>query len=173
MKNKSMRLKSIILSAMVMLLISCEKNVPDPVADFRILDVSTIHEMNPNEIIAGVPIVFENTGTGDYLTIWTGDELSVYSENPEDIEYTEKEKTYTMPDGEVITYTSVSLVAPEDVGYPVPTKTGQRQYTYNSAGISGDTTYTVTWIATNVDVHGNSASAIKQLTVRVREAADE
>ncbi len=173
MKNKTMSLKSIILATIVILLISCEKDIPEPVADFRILDVSTIHEVNPDEIVAGVPIVFENTGSGHYLTVWTGDARSSYSENPADIEYTEKESTYTMPDGEETTYTSILLVSPSDAGYPIQIKTGQRQYTYNSAGTSGDTTYTVTWIATNVNVQGKSISAKKQTTVRVRAASGE
>jgi hypothetical protein len=172
MKKKSMRFRNMILFATVIFLISCEKDIPEPVADFRILDVSTIHEVNPNEIVTGETIVFDNTGTGQYLTVWTGNARSVYSENPKDIEYTERESSYTMPNGEEITYTSILLDAPEDAGYPIPTKTGQRQFTYNSAGTSGDTTYTVTWIATNVDVHGNSTSAMKQITVRVRDSIE-
>ena len=154
--------------AVIGIVAGCEKEIPEPIADFRILDESAINEVNPDEIVERTPIVFENTGSGQYLTLWTGDEGSFYSSDPEELGLTETDRIYVNPDGEEINYTAILIDRPENEGNVVDRKTGQESYSYRSAGTEGDTTYVVTWIATNVDVHGNTRSAMKQITVRVR-----
>lgn len=170
MKNLITKIKVIIWLAAIWIVAGCEKEIPEPIADFRILDESTINEVNPDEIVANTPIVFENKGSAQYLTLWTGDEGSVYTSEPEELSLQEIDHTYVNPDGEKITYTAILVNRSENEGNVVSTKTGQESYTYHSAGLAGDTTYVVTWIATNVDVHGNTRTAMKQLTVRVRTA---
>ncbi|MCF8360603.1 MAG: hypothetical protein K9H26_17750 [Prolixibacteraceae bacterium] len=148
---------------------SCEDQIATPVADFRIMDAPVLNEIDVDNIKVGETVVFENTGQGLFLTVWTGDRKSAYPAEPEIKGIDTRVRDFTLANGEEIEYESILIERPENTGNVVNTKTGQFSYTYESAGLSGDTTYIVTWIATNVDVHGNSESAIKQISIRVMD----
>ena len=158
----------LLLLAMV-ILASCGKELIDPVADFKVLDKYGEDKVDINNILVGEPIIFENAGIADNLVIWTGDKAHMYSEVQETLALDSTTKTYDGPLGNEIEYIAIKIGDYTNLGAVVNTKTGQFTYTYKSAGLAKDTTYTVTWVATNIDVHGDLLRATKQITVRVKE----
>ena len=168
MKHTSL-IKIVFFIIASILMASCEDQIATPVADFRIMDAPVLNEIDKDNIKVGETVVFENTGQGMFLTVWTGDRKSAYPAEPEIKGMDIRVRDYTLPNGEKIEYESILIDRPENSGNVVNTKSGQFSYTYESAGLSGDTTYIVTWIATNVDMHGNSESTIKQTSIRVKD----
>ncbi|MFA9392102.1 MAG: hypothetical protein ACERKD_19990 [Prolixibacteraceae bacterium] len=169
MNVKINKLLLAIVAGAAIFLTGCQDQIIEPVADFKIMDVNVLNELDVNAIKVNEPLIFKNEGVADFISVWTGSKGAVYSENPEKMTYTEKERKYTGPDGEEMLYAAKTLDNPANVGRDVDVKSGQLTYTYVDAGSKGDTTYVVTWVATTVDEYGNSMLDVKSLNIRVIE----
>lgn len=158
-----------IIAAAAITLTGCQEQIIEPVADFKIMDASVVNELDLNAVKVNEPLVFKNTGIADFISVWTGSKGGAYPDSPQMITYTEKERKYTGPAGEEMNYIAQTLDNPENVGRDVDVKSGQLTYTYVDAGTKGDTTYVVTWVATTVDMYGNSKRDVKSINIRVVE----
>lgn len=145
---------------------SCEKEIAEPEVGFEIF--LNNKPISVNNIPAGKQIVFKNTGKAQYISIWTGDEMSVYTGVTEELITKEKKLLYTFADGRKDSVAIISVNSPVNSGKVVDVKSGSFAYTYPDVAIS-DTTYQVVWIATNVDIKGNTKTEIKKVTVTVKK----